>query len=134
MFNKYASWYKLVMFEWKIEYLPAEKYLLLRSKGVMDVAGANTMVKALAEAAESHQCMRHLVDHRETTFAFDMMDYYQRPSVNAKLGISRLFRTAMVFSQLTAETAFMENVFQNRNYNLRHFNNIDEAIRWLGQK
>ena len=100
----------------------------------MDVSSANVMVKALAEAAEKYECLHHLIDHRETTFAFEMMDFYERPTVNAKLGISRLFRTAMVFSQLTAETAFMENVFRNRNYNLRHFDNMDEAIRWLQQK
>jgi len=134
MFNIYSLRYKLVMFEWTIEYRPAENYLLLKSKGVMDVSSANAMVKALAESAEKHQCLYHLIDHRETTFAFEMMDYYERPTVNAKLGISRLFRTAMVFSRLTAETAFMENVFRNRNYNLRHFDNIDEALSWLQQK
>jgi len=122
------------MFEWTIEYLPAENYLLLKSKGSMDVPSANAMVKALAEAAEKYGCLHHLIDHREMTFAFDMMDFYERPTVNAKLGISRSFRTAMVFSQLTAETAFMENVFRNRNYNVRHFDNMDEAIRWLQQK
>ena len=122
------------MFEWKIEYLAAEKILLLKSKGVMDVPSANAMVKALVEAAEKHQCQHHLIDHRKTTFAFMFTDYYERPAVNSKLGISRLFKTAMVFSQITHETVFMENVFRNRGYNMRHFEDIDEARRWLMQK
>jgi len=121
------------MFEWKIEYLPVEKILFLKSKGIMDVPSANVMVKDLAETAEKHQCWHHLIDHRETTFAFKFTDYYERPTVNAKLGISRLFRTAMVFSQLTDETVFMENVFRNRGYNMRHFTDIDEAKNWLMQ-
>lgn len=122
------------MFEWQIEYLPAENILLLTAQGVMDVPSANAMVKALAEAAEKHQCMKHLIDHRETTFDFQIADYFERPAINDKLGISRLFKTAMVFSQLTDETLFMENVFRNRGYNLRHFKDIDEARDWLVQK
>lgn len=122
------------MFEWEIEYFPAENFLLLEAQGVMDVPSANAMIKALAKAAEKYQCMKHLIDHRETTFAFRIADYYERPAVNEKLGISRLFRTAMVFSQLTDETVFMENVFRNRGYNLRHFKDMDEARNWLMQK
>ena len=99
----------------------------------MDVPSANAMVKALAEAAEKYQCMKHLIDHRETTFVFKITDYYERPAVNEKLGISRLFKTAMVFSQSTDETVFMENVFRNRGYNMRHFTDMDEAKSWLKQ-
>jgi hypothetical protein len=121
------------MFEWKIEYLAVENYLLLTSQGSMDVPSANAMVQALVEAAEKYQCRNHLIDHRATTFAFKFTDYYERPAVNAKLGITRLFRTAMIFSKLTNETIFMENVFRNRGYNMRHFDDLDEALNWLKQ-
>jgi len=122
------------MFEWKIAYLPNENYLLLTSQGIMDVPCANAMVKALAEAAKQYQCQNHLIDHRATTFAFKFTDYYERPTVNAKLGITRTFKTAMIFSKLTTETTFMENVFRNRGYNMRHFSNMDDALKWLMQK
>jgi hypothetical protein len=133
---KYPAWYKQCMsiFEWQIEYQPVENLLLLKSKGVMDVPSANAMVKDLAEAAEKYQCMNHLIDHRETIFEFKITDYFERPAVNEKLGITRLFRTAMVFSKLTEETKFMENVFRNRGYNLNHFNDIERARNWLKQK
>jgi len=119
------------MFEWTIEHLSGENILLLKSRGQMDVPSANAMVKDIAEAAVEYQCFSHLIDHRETTFAFSLSDYYDRPSVNEKLGISRRFRTAMVFSQLTKDTKFMETVFINRGYKLRHFSDIDEAKAWL---
>ncbi|HUE99889.1 MAG TPA: hypothetical protein VMN99_11585 [Anaerolineales bacterium] len=121
------------MFEWKIEFLAGENILYLKSKGVMDVNGANEMVRALIETAEVHQCSTHLVDHRETIFAFSVVDFYERPSINEGLGVSRKFRTAMVFSQLTENTRFMEIVFQNRGYNLRHFLDVEEAKNWLKQ-
>jgi hypothetical protein len=122
------------MFEWQIEYQPVENHLLLKSKGTMDVQSANVMVKELAEAAEKHQCVKHLIDHRETTFAFSFVDYYERPAVNARLGISRLFITAMVFSKITEDTKFMETVFRNRGFSMYHFIDMDQAREWLKQR
>jgi hypothetical protein len=104
---------------------------LLKSKGQLDVSFANAMVRELADAAIEYQSFSHLIDHRETTFAFKFSDYYERPSINEKLGVSRRFRTAIVFSQLTEDTRFMETVFRNRGYNLRHFTDIDEGKAWL---
>jgi hypothetical protein len=133
MFYKNPPWYKESMFEWKVVYLDDEDILFLKSKGQMDVSSANAMVKDLAEAARQHQCNRHLIDHRQTTFLFSLPDYFERPTINEELGISRLFKTAMVFSQLNEDTVFMENVFRNRGFNLRHFADIDEAKHWLKQ-
>ena len=122
------------MFEWKIEYLADENILYLKSRGIMDNSSANGMVKALADAAVEYECLTHLVDHRETTFALGTLDYFNRPAINQKLGVSRSFKTAMVFTGLTENTRFMETVFRNRGYNLRHFTDMDEAKVWLMQK
>jgi len=122
------------MFEWILEYLPEENILLLKSKGIMDVPSANSMVKAVADGAVEHQCFKHLIDHRETRFDFRLTDYYKRPAINEQLGISRKFKIAMVFAQITKDTKFMETVFNNRGYNLRHFTNIEEARQWLWEE
>ena len=119
------------MFEWKIEYIIGEDILFLKSNGQMDVPSANAMVRDLADAAQKHKCNRHLIDHRETSFTFSLPEFFERPAINEQLGISRLFRTAMVFSQLTEDTVFMETVFRNRGYNMRHFTDIDKAKVWL---
>jgi len=133
MFYKIPPWYTENRFEWKIEYLSDEDILFLKSKGQMDVPSANEMVKDLADAARRHQCNFHLIDHRDTILTFSLPEYFERPVINEELGISRLFKTAMVFSQLNEDTAFMENVFCNRGFNLRHFADMDEAKRWLKQ-
>ena len=122
------------MFEWTIEYLANENILYLKSRGIMDNSAANVMVKALADAAVEYKCLTHLVDHCETTFDLSFLDYFNRPAINQRLGVSRGFKTAMVFAQLTKDTLFMETVFRNRGYNLRHFTDIDEARVWLMQK
>jgi hypothetical protein len=122
------------MFEWTIEYLADEYTLYLKSRGIMDSSSANVMVKALVDTAVEYKCLTHLVDHRETTFALGFLEYFDRPAINQRLGVSRSFKTAMVFAQLTRDTMFMETVFRNRGYNLRHFTDIDEARVWLMQK
>ena len=122
------------MFEWTIEYLADENILYLKSRGIMDNSSANDMVKALADTAVEYECLTHLVDHQETTFALGFLDYFNRPAINRRLGVSRSFKTAMVFAQLTENTRFMETVFRNRGYNLRQFTDIDEAKVWLMQK
>ena len=131
MFDFYPSWYTRRMFEWKIEHLVEENILSVKTKGQMDVPSANAMVKAIADAAIEHQCYVHLIDHREMDFTFSLTDYYDRPSINEKLGVSRKFKTAMVFAKLTADTKFMETVFRNRGYNLLHFTDIEKAKEWL---
>ena len=119
------------MFEWKIEHIVEENMLLVKNKGQMDVPSANAMVKAVADAAAEYQCFNHIIDHRETIFLFSLSDYYDRPTINEKLGVSRKFKTAMVFPKLTEDTKFMETVFRNRGYNLHHFTDIEEAKEWL---
>jgi len=95
------------------------------------VPSANAMVKEIANAAITYHYNFHSIDHRETTFMFSLAYFYDRPSINEGLGISRSFRIAMVFSELTENTGFMETVFNNRGYNLHHFTDIDEAKAWL---
>ena len=80
------------MFEWTIEYLADENILYLKSRGIMDNSSANGMVKALADTAVEYNCLTHLVDHRETIFALDTLDYFNRPAINQKLGVSRSFK------------------------------------------
>src|SRR5215207_2023553 len=114
------------MFEWTIEYLANNNILYLKSRGIMDNPSANGMVKALADAAIEHECLTHLVDHRETTLTLGTLEYFNRPAINQKLGVSRSFKTAMVFTELTENTRSMETVFRNRGYNLHHFTDMDE--------
>ena len=79
------------MFEWTIEHLAEENILYLKSKGIMTVPDANAMVKAIADAAIQYQCLVHLVDHRETTFNFHIIDSYDRPAITKNLAFRESF-------------------------------------------
>lgn len=63
-----------------------------------------------------------------------VVDYYERPYVNAQIGISLKWKIAMVFSKLTEDTQFMETVFRNRGYNFRQFDDIEKAREWIQSK
>lgn len=131
MFYIIPPWDKENVFEWKIEYLGNEDILFLKSKGRMDVASANALVRDLVDAARRYQCNRHMIDHNDTIMTFSLPEFFECPAIYEQLGLSRYFKTAMVFSQLNEDTIFIENVFRNRGFNLRHFADMDEAKSWL---
>ncbi len=117
--------------EWTIEYIASEHILYVKTRGVLTARDANTMVREIVEVAAAHRCDRQIVDHRETTFALSLFEYYERPEVNVRIGISRRWRIAMVFKELTQDTHFMETVFRNRGYNFCQFDDLEEARAWL---
>jgi hypothetical protein len=131
IFSSFFIGYHGAAMEWKIEYLPDEKILYVKTNGLLTARSANLMVKEIVEAANCHQCDKQVVDHRETFFAFSLLEYYERPEINAKIGISYNWKIAMVFRELSQDTYFMETVFKNRGYNFRQFDDIEKAYMWV---
>ncbi|MBK6792459.1 MAG: hypothetical protein IPG80_07925 [Anaerolineales bacterium] len=117
--------------EWTIEYLANECLLYIKTKGVVTRERANLMVGDIVEAMERYKCIRQIVDHRLSTFAFQVREYYERPEVNKQIGISTRWKIAMVFNELTKDTFFMETVFRNRGYDFRQFCDLEEARAWV---
>lgn len=120
--------------EWRIEYVLNEHLIYVKTHGVLTAESANVMVGEIVKAAACHQCDRQIVDHRETSFALSLFDYYERPEVNSKIGISSKWMIAMVFKELNADTLFMETVFRNRGYNFCQFDDLEEARKWVLMK
>jgi hypothetical protein len=117
--------------EWTIEYIAVENILYIKTRGVLTAESANAMVKEAVQAMEAHQCNKQIVDHRETTFALNLLEYYERPAVNQQIGISRSWKIAMIFKELNEQTYFMETVFRNRGFDFHQFADIKEAKAWL---
>jgi hypothetical protein len=119
--------------EWKIQYLADEKVLYIKTKGMLTSESANLMVKEAVAAMDLYQCEKQLVDHSETTFALNILEYYERPSINQQIGLSHLWKIAMIFKELTEQTHFMETVFRNRGFDFHEFENMEEAKAWLAK-
>lgn len=82
---------------------------------------------------EAHQCNKQIVDHCETTFALNILEFYERPAINQRLGISYTWKIAMVFKELNEQTHFMETVFRNRGFDFHQFADIETAKVWLAK-
>ncbi|MFN8413336.1 MAG: hypothetical protein U0Z26_13185 [Anaerolineales bacterium] len=117
--------------EWKITYWAELKILYIKSRGILTATNANEMIKEIANAMEQNQCKKQIVDHSETDIQLSVIEYYQRPSINEKIGVSRSWKIAMVFKILDQNSEFMETVFRNRGYNFRRFGTLEEAKAWL---
>lgn len=117
--------------EWTIEYILDEHLIYVKTKGTLTAESANLMVKDVVKAADHHQCGSQIIDHRETTFALQLFEYYERPEVNSRIGISTKWRIAMVFKELDNNTFFMETVFRNRGYNFCQFDDLEKARKWV---
>ena len=120
--------------EWNIEYLLDAHLIYVKTKGILTANAANLMVKEIVKAADCHQCDRQIIDHRETSFALSLFEYYERPEVNSKIGISSKWKIAMVFKELNENTYFMETVFRNRGYNFCQFDDLEKARDWVLDK
>jgi hypothetical protein len=117
--------------EWMIEYLQDDDLLYIKTKGFMTREVANAMVQDIVEAMNRYQCKRHIVDHRDTTFLFNLTEYYERPEVNRRIGLSHSWKIAILFKELTEDTLFMETVFRNRGFLFRQFDDLDDARAWI---
>jgi hypothetical protein len=98
---------------------PADSLALLRTAGV---------------AAEEHEISRILFDLREATPVGTTMAAYETVVDPEKHGVSRLLRIAVVYSVITKNEQFMENVGVNRGSpSFRVFDNVDVAREWVAQ-
>jgi hypothetical protein len=122
------------MLEWTIEYLEELDIVYIKTRGMLTMQNSNQMVREAVAAMDHYHCVRHIVDHRETEFTLTIADYYQRPSTNEQIGLSHRSKIAMVFKELTENTKFMETVFNNRGYNFRQFDDLDQAKAWMMEK
>jgi len=120
--------------EWNIEYFPDEHLIYVKTKGLLTTDYANLMVEEIVKAADCYQCDNQVIDHRATTFALQLFEYYKRPEVNSRIGISLKWKIAMVFKELNSNTLFMETVFRNRGYNFYQFDDIEKARKWVLSK
>ena len=117
--------------EWKIEYIADQEILYIKTSGILTREDANAMLKDAVQAMNEHGCYKQIVDHRETTFALTVLEYYERPNINKEIGMSYSWKIAMVFKELNDNTRFMETVFRNRGYNFHQFDDIEKAREWV---
>ncbi len=120
--------------EWTIEYWDELKTIYVKTRGILTTEVANEMVKDLVEAMSRHQCQKQIIDHSDTDMQLKVIEYYDRPSINEQIGLSRSWKIAMIYKDSNENAIFMETVFRNRGYNFRGFTSLEEAKEWIAQQ
>jgi hypothetical protein len=117
--------------EWTIVYWNELKILYIKTRGILTAENANVMVKDIVDEMSRHECEFQIVDHSNTEMNLSVLEYYERPNVNERIGISRSWKIAMVFNPHNENIQFMETVFRNRGYEFRGFLSLEEAKAWI---
>ena len=105
-------------------------------RGSVDLPSLKEGSAKVAQIARQHSCSRVLVDFRETVPTLSTADLYTLPEIFSDILSSRdlrimQFKRALVVSINLEDHCFFENTSQNRNQDVRVFQDIEEAKAWL---
>jgi hypothetical protein len=79
-------------------------------------------------------CNRFLVDMTEAHIVSNTIDTFTAGNPSEDIANTlRTLRVAVLYSELSEDERFLENVVVNRGYMLHVFDKSDEAIEWLVQ-
>ena len=91
------------------------------------------MQRLMRDLHSEHQCHHFLFDLTNAVVVSGTFDTFEAGSTAPGMEHTiRQFRIAIVYSKLTEDEQFFENVAVNRGYQLRVFDNRDKALEWLG--
>ena len=85
------------------------------------------------EFGSKNNCNLFLFDLRKAEINGSLLDTYTAATVPEDVDKSQVKqKIALVYNdKITEEEKFLENVAVNRGYNLRVFNQLEEAMKWL---
>lgn len=121
------------MLTWQFSLDEAQKILIIKTHGVLNIKPATLMRNEGAALIRQHQLTGGLLDHTDLTQdALGTMDIYDLPKRYIELGIPRSFRLALVIPKRFQENMeFYEAVCRNNSFQVSLFFDVDEAMQWL---
>lgn len=119
------------LLEWQLAYRADQQVVALQTSGPIDKLSLPAMLEATVELAQHHQCHRILADHRNSTLQLDPLEIYYAPrAISASCAGERFF-VALIFSRMTEDLQFMENVCRNAGLALLVATDMESALQWL---
>jgi len=121
--------------EYKVEYDINSGVCVVQVSGVHErPQDTQELFRIAGTVAAEHGCSRFLFDMREATILGDIFAAYKSVIDHEKYGVSKLFRVAAVYSEITVNEEFLENVVVNRGAsNYKVFDDILTAWDWIGK-
>lgn len=114
---------------WDISYRPEQNIVFVQTAGPVDHTSLGTMLAATVAFAETRGCQRILGDHRNSTLRLDPLQIYYAPRMLISKGADAKYFAALVFSQITEDLQFLENVCRNSGLHISMFTDLNRALR-----
>lgn len=104
-------------------------------KGELDLQSSKEILSSLAAASTSDSLRPMLLDLRQTTSVLNTVDLFELGSGLLEYGLVFRRKTAVLTrSDDSFERGnFFELVARNRGYNVKTFDNFEDAILWLAE-
>jgi len=99
--------------------------------GEMSLEAVDEYAAAVSAESARHTCKLFMNDMRNAKLAFSATEIYRLPGILDAAGFDRTWKRAVVALDYLPDYRFFETVARNRGYQVRIFQNVDEAIDWL---
>ena len=116
---------------WVIGYDESTRILTITTSDFYDSTVARQMLGELKHALTHHGAHRVLIDQQKAEIRLTFSDLINRTDLYKAIGIPPSTKTALVFRVIVDDYRFLEDVCVNRGYQLKIFDNFENAVRWL---
>jgi SpoIIAA-like len=113
------------------KFLEEDEILKIQVTGTYKAEPTNDRLKEIIDMMEEHKSVKCLLDYREGKFSPEAKTAINRPKQLENLGIDDDVKFACVFKKITDDELFFEKVHLNSGYQLRLFEDENEALAWL---
>lgn len=118
--------------KWTITPNENKKIITVTTEGELQKVDLNAMLGDIIKNATILHIMNIIIDHRKATFAISMVDTFERPYHFQEAGVPRTSKIALIFSTTeNSEYKFFETIFVNRGFQVKLFDNIQDAENWI---
>ena len=97
----------------------------------LDLPMLQQMAAEVAKTCQETGVSRVLNDLRGADPPKSIIDVYNMPQMAQKVGVSQFCRRAIVVGNRKVEFHFLETVFINQGHQVRMFDEIEDAKKWL---
>ena len=122
-----------------VTYNPETHIVETKAHGNLTLEEAKELIFDIGQACAENNCFLCLSDYRDVTLKLSTLDIYSIPQILsdklASMGLpANKVKRAVVIAKDIRDFEFFETVTINRGQNIKLFQDIDEAKKWLLKK
>jgi hypothetical protein len=119
------------LLHWQLSYQADQNLVSLKTTGPIEKIWLPAMFGATTTFAMQHHATSILADHRNSLLKLDPLEIYYCPKSLLSSGINAQYSIALLFSRMTEDLQFLENVCRNSGLHVAVFTAPDVALKWL---